>query len=55
MAAAVRLLREKMRLVAGVALAACVEVLPFVGPLLGWIGGITVACLVYQRLVRKLP
>ncbi len=52
MAAAVRLLRAKMRLLAAVALLACMGVLLFVGPLLGWIGGVTVACLVYQRFAQ---
>jgi amino acid efflux transporter len=55
MAAAVKLLRPPMRVVASVSLVACAGVLCFVGPLLGWIGGITVACLFYQRFVRKGP
>lgn len=61
MAAAVRLLRGPILYAAVVSLAACVVVLLFVGPLLGWIVGVSACALVYQSLsarggaARKAP
>jgi len=53
MAAAMKLLRPPMTVLAAISLVACLGVLMFVGPLLGWIGGITLACLAYQRFVQR--
>ncbi len=53
MAAAVRLLRPPLRYAAAASFVACTTVLFFVGPLLAWIGGITVCALAYQRLVGR--
>jgi amino acid efflux transporter len=61
MAAAVRLLRGPILYAAIVSLAACVGVLLFVGPLLGWIVGVSACALAYQSLsarggaARKAP
>lgn len=52
MAAAIKLLRRPMTVLAGVSLVACVGVLRFAGPQLVWIGSVTVGCLLYQRFVQ---
>lgn len=49
MAAAMRLLRPPLQYAAAVSLVACAVALFFVGPLLGWIGGVAGIALLYQR------
>lgn len=53
MAAAVKLLRPPMSGLAALSLVACVGMLAFVGPLLGWIAAVTLAALLYQRFVAS--
>ena len=53
MAAGVRLLEPPLRYAALISLVACVVVLMFVGPLLGWLGAVTVCALAYQRWARR--
>lgn len=53
MAAAVRLLRGPILYAAVVSLAACGVVLLFVGPLIGWIAGVSACALVYQSLSAR--
>lgn len=53
MAAAVRLLRGPLLYAAVVSLAACVVVLLFVGPLIGWIAGVSACALAYQSLSAR--
>jgi amino acid efflux transporter len=56
MAAAVRLLRGPILYAAVVSLVACVGVLLFVGPLIGWIAGVSACALAYQSLsARRQP
>ena len=50
MAAGVRLLRGRGRLGAVVGTVGCLSVLPFVGTVLAWVLGVTIACLAYRRL-----
>lgn len=53
MAAAVRLLRPPGRYAAAAALAACMVILAFVGPLLAWLAGVTVCSLGYQHFTAR--
>lgn len=53
MAAAVRLLRGPVLYAAAVSLVACVGVLLFVGPLIGWISGVSACALAYQGLSAR--
>ncbi|WP_224367570.1 APC family permease [Hyalangium versicolor] len=53
MAAAVRLLRGPILYAAIVSLAACVGILLFVGPLIGWIAGVSACALAYQSLSAR--
>jgi amino acid efflux transporter len=50
MAAGVRLLGGPARLGAVVGTAGCLLVLPFVGTVLAWVLGVTIACVAYRRL-----
>ena len=53
MAAGVRLLSGRGRGGAIVGTVACLLVLPFVGAVLAWVLGVTIACLAYQRWRRR--
>jgi amino acid efflux transporter len=53
MAAAAKLLTGWGRINAWIGLVSCAVILLFVGAFFAWIGGVTVACLAYQHVVRR--
>lgn len=54
MAAGVRLLRGRARGAAVAGTVACLLVLPFVGAVIAWVLGVTIACLAYRHVRRNV-